>query len=957
MLLKLIPATQEPTIHFSLTFADPPSNLPAPPSWTAQLSHLMHEDLEVPATLHSLDRAAGISSLLEEVALDVDAKEIRCLFVDGSIERIAFGLRGQKNEQALMETVGSIVNDVKESTLEDERVMRQRELERQRARSVSVMSAPAPPTKSARSGKHKKQRSLFMHIVSSIGSIINLTTPASPNPALPFHYRSNPSGYRTSISSIPSPPFSPSGPPIPTPGSSPRTRALRRAARSALVDAYRRFVLGELVRRFYAGPDAALTVRDGEEYTCMYGLENHHQRERGGFCVWILHSMRRRALNRMEQLLEEAGPPPSPQRFSATTMDVPLSFSDEEEDELMPDSPVSQDSSERACQTPYPETNAMDVDADDASSASLQGPTNDHPPRPSLLPRRASSSASVSTDDSSESGSTMRSSSSMSCASTAPSSVESEPEVKEDNSPAPSMKELPIILHRPRYNSPAGGPTIDHMSPGARHEYRQLAALRTRLSQLAQFAASQSRVAADEVRSRLEVLAVRSRRRAWLNKALKGPLGKAGGSTALGLATPFRSSPLARYVLTADDVVRRQSSLSRSSTCSSASSLSSAYFRSVSSTSSASSVASATKGSSITPFPSSRPRLRPKLDYGAALAAAVVELADAPGASADAGSAVGGGDGLVVTTMEEMDEEDDAAPVEQEVEMYQEFNGPARPRRHRRSMQDVALPAAPRVATARLFPVDEERENENAEFTLALSGRPRRHGAQRGTAYAAREEVPGVDDEMSCDDDVPDLELGLGADAVAEIMPDDVESNAKPPQTRPRARTSSMVGALLRGAKRSFSGGLKLQTPPAALPTDSLLCQPVSATPFHPHALSKMAILPTASNRRAMDLARMPVTTTYANVDVEMEAGQMCVQLRIDDFDYTAGIPVGGTAGEFEAELQQYQAREQEFTLAMDVPRGGGKRWRNSQYTGPSEVPRRPRLSTVFGEGQGAANC
>ena len=661
--------------------------------------------------------------------------------------------------------------------------------------------------------------------------------------------------------------------------------------------------------------------------------------------MWILHSMRRRALNRMEQLLEEAGPPPSPQRFSATTMDVPLSFSDEEDEESMPESPISQVSSERACQT----SNGMDVDADDALPPSPQeGRRSDYPPRPSLLPRRASSSASVSTDDSSESSSTMRSTSSMSCASTAPSSVESESEVKEDNSPTPSMRELPIILHRPRLASPAGGPHIDHLSPNARYEYTQLAALRTRLSQLAQFAASQSRVAADEVRSRLEVLAVRSRRRAWLNKALKGPL---GSGVVFGLATPFRSSPLARYVLTADDVARRQSSLSRS-TSSSASSLSSAYFRSVSSSSSASSLASLGK-SSITPFPSSRPRLRPKLDYGAALAAAVVEFADTPMSSADAGSATEDGDGLVVTTMEEMADDDDATLVEQDVEIYQEINGPVRPRRHRRSMQDVALPAAPRVASARLFSVDEERENENAEFTLALSGRPRRHGAQRGGAFAARGESFSADDEMVCDDDVPDLELGLGADPVAESMPDDVEANTKPAQTRPRVRTSSMVGALLRGAKRSFSGGLKLQTPVVSLPTDSLLCQPVGATP-------KTATLPTAmhaSNRRAMDLARTPVTTTYASMDVDMEAGQMCVQLRIDDFDYTAGIPVGGTPGDFEAELQQYHAREQEFTLAMDVPRGGGKRWRNNQYPGPSEAPRRPRLSTIFGEDQAAANC
>ncbi len=108
-----------------------------------------------------------------------------------------------------------------------------------------------------------------------------------------------------------------------------------------------------------------------------------------------------------------------------------------------------------------------------------------------------------------------------------------------------------------------------------------------------------------------------------------------------------------------------------------------------------------------------------------------------------------------------------------------------------------------------------------------------------------------------------------------------------------------------------------------------------------------------ASNRRAMDLARTPVTTTYTSMDVDMEAGPMCVQLRIDDFDYTAGIPVSGTPGDFETELQQYHAREQEFTLAMDVPRGGGKRWRNNQYAGPLEAPRRPRLSHHLRRGPG----
>ncbi|KAF8168575.1 hypothetical protein BJ912DRAFT_199484 [Pholiota molesta] len=172
MLLKLIPASQEPTIHFSLSFAELPSTLPTPSSWTAQLSHLMHEDLEVPATLHSLDRAAGIPSLLEEVSLDVETKEIRCRYVDGSVERIAFGLRGPRTEQRLMDALASIVRDVRDSTLEDESVMKAREWERQRTRSASVSVTPSP-LKTGRQGKHKKQRSLFMHIVSCVGSIVN----------------------------------------------------------------------------------------------------------------------------------------------------------------------------------------------------------------------------------------------------------------------------------------------------------------------------------------------------------------------------------------------------------------------------------------------------------------------------------------------------------------------------------------------------------------------------------------------------------------------------------------------------------------------------------------------------------------------------------------------------------------------------------------------------------------
>jgi hypothetical protein len=176
MLLKLIPARQEPTIHFSLCFKDLPSDLPTPTAWTSQLSHLMHEDLEVPVTLLSLDRAAGVTCLLEDVTLDMEKGEVRCRFIDGSVDGWYFGAGGKAHGDALVDALEGIVRDVKESTLEDERLTREREQEREkerqkafeRSRSMSLSSA-SRIRGSSKNSKHKRQRSLFMHIVSSIG--------------------------------------------------------------------------------------------------------------------------------------------------------------------------------------------------------------------------------------------------------------------------------------------------------------------------------------------------------------------------------------------------------------------------------------------------------------------------------------------------------------------------------------------------------------------------------------------------------------------------------------------------------------------------------------------------------------------------------------------------------------------------------------------------------------------
>lgn len=168
MLLKLIPGRQEPTIHYTISFADLPASLPSPASWTVQMSHLFREDLEVPATLHSLDRAAGIPSLLEEVSLDLEMREVRCRFIDGSVEQFGFDHNGKTLAGSFTDALEDIVTVVAESTREDEKAKRERE--QQRSRSMSVALMPAAPVKPSGKvvGKHKKQRSLFMQLVSCV---------------------------------------------------------------------------------------------------------------------------------------------------------------------------------------------------------------------------------------------------------------------------------------------------------------------------------------------------------------------------------------------------------------------------------------------------------------------------------------------------------------------------------------------------------------------------------------------------------------------------------------------------------------------------------------------------------------------------------------------------------------------------------------------------------------------
>ncbi len=184
MLLQLIPAHPEPTIHFTFDFSDLPQNLNSPPSWSNQLSHLIVEDLEVPNTVHSFDKAAGITSLLEEVAFDVERSEVRCRFVDGATEEWGFfrfggneadigaesGFEtGQKEGRKLLAALDGIVRNVRTSTQEAERLIIEKEKERQNILGLERSKSTTVKGKM----KHKKQRSMFMQFVSSIGCVLS----------------------------------------------------------------------------------------------------------------------------------------------------------------------------------------------------------------------------------------------------------------------------------------------------------------------------------------------------------------------------------------------------------------------------------------------------------------------------------------------------------------------------------------------------------------------------------------------------------------------------------------------------------------------------------------------------------------------------------------------------------------------------------------------------------------
>jgi len=189
---------------------------------------------------------------------------------------------------------------------------------------------------------------------------------------------------------------------------------------------------------------------------------------RGGYYTWIVHSMLRRTVEGMDHLIQEASsrtpdlirPRDSDaEYFSATTMVVPSSFSDDEEDET-------------------------DTDGSSLHTPASSHFDNGHPVESSAERRRS--------------------------------------------------KQLDMMRHR--------------LCPEDYADYTRYSDLRKRLQDLLIQANAQVKAIEEEQMHREAVLEIRSRRRAWTNKALAG-----ASSNQFGLGMPFKSSRLAQASWSSDD--------------------------------------------------------------------------------------------------------------------------------------------------------------------------------------------------------------------------------------------------------------------------------------------------------------------------------------------------------------------------------------------------------------------
>ncbi|KAH7106897.1 hypothetical protein BKA62DRAFT_220778 [Auriculariales sp. MPI-PUGE-AT-0066] len=290
MLLRLCPPASMPTILFTLALPALPDELPLPHAWATTLDTLATHDLPSPPSAHALDAASGHIVLVERVTFDLVAATVACVWLDGRTSTHSLS-------PECIDALDGVVRDVSLASIEAQREQHRELLTReQRTCPPTPPSSLSKPPSTASQIKHKRKRSTFFSMVSAIlSSSSSTSSPALPDP-VPAHPQSEqqlpsrlPSPSPSRLSSITdnesnttdaTSSTAPADPCQAEPGTlllrGPRSRYLRRKARSALVDSFVQYVLP--------------IIREQRE---------HYE-------LWALSSLIRRASSEGQGLLERA---------------------------------------------------------------------------------------------------------------------------------------------------------------------------------------------------------------------------------------------------------------------------------------------------------------------------------------------------------------------------------------------------------------------------------------------------------------------------------------------------------------------------------------------------------------------------------------------------------------------------------------------------------------------------
>jgi hypothetical protein len=554
MFIRLIPTPPQTAVIFTVSYPDIDNNpnIPLPPSWDEQIRILKHDDLELPTTIHALDRAAGLVGIILEITFDVPALTISCRMVDGTVEEWPL------MEKRCLSALESVVSDVNESAL----VEREIELENEKRRFES------PNFISGKITRHKKQRSLLMTFVAYVPFFPLIFSPANTL----FTSSIIPS-ISLSSSRLPSPPLQA------TPRNSSSStcstlstyelshKSYYHRARATLIDTCRRYVLCELSHRvppggYYAWILQSLLRRTMESINLVLenGVPHHHHRYQieAGFDSEQGEDDAEsptRANCGHSSIYDPVSEGPDSEFFSITATSLPPSpdSSDDEGDET-----------ETSTETEETETDGSSVHTPTSSSTNC--------------PVSVSTPTSTSSNNDSDIDPARQSHDADADVNIASSPVYIPPQKRQHAhvSSRPSRPQTPTPTS-PQTPTPSLTPTPTHpQTPTQPHTitltqsdhalYTSLLEIHLHLQNLHDLESTRQRIIASEEQRQLAVLEVRGRRRAWLNGQLcEGWSRSEGGACivdikgsgrgfgpsrvraaeALALAMPFRSSPLA----------------------------------------------------------------------------------------------------------------------------------------------------------------------------------------------------------------------------------------------------------------------------------------------------------------------------------------------------------------------------------------------------------------------------